>query len=51
MPEHYIYGYVYKEAGEDDCFENLLSINEWFKQKLDEKLDKKEIWRRFTGSK
>jgi hypothetical protein len=43
MPEHYIYGYVYKEAVEDDCFESLLSINEWFKQKLDEKLDKEEI--------
>ena len=43
MPEHYRYGYVYKKDGEDDCFESLLSINQWFKKKLDEQLDKEEI--------
>ena len=43
MPEHYKYGYVYKEDGEDDCFESLLSLNEWFKKELNERLDKNEI--------
>jgi hypothetical protein len=43
MPEHYKYGYIYKEDDEDECFHSILQINEWFKEKLDERLDKKEI--------
>jgi hypothetical protein len=43
MPEHYKYGYVYKEDGEDDHFHSILDINEWFKERLYDRFDKKEI--------
>jgi len=43
MPEHYKYGYIYKEDGEDDLFQSILEMNAWFKEKLNQRFGEKDI--------